>query len=252
MSAVGADPFGEIITRELAEAGVDMSAVTVSSDAPTGIFAKNPQGESTRVHYYRKGSAASRMDRSVLEQIGDARLVHISGITPALSESCRELTDAVMGLDTTISFDVNYRPALWASVAEAASVLADLARRADIVFVGRDEAEVLWGTASVEDVRSFLPEPRILVVKDAAIEAVSFDDEGLVRVPSERVTVVEPVGAGDAFAAGWLSAYLSGRGAAERLKLGHLLASRAVQIVGDCPPAPTPEEIDAFLMEETR
>ena len=229
-----------------------MSAVTVSNDAPTGIFAKNPQGESTRVHYYRKGSAASRMDRSVLEQIGDARLVHISGITPALSESCRELTDAVMDLDATISFDVNYRPALWASVADAASVLADLARRADIVFVGRDEAEVLWGTATAEDVRAFLPEPRILVVKDAAIEAVSFDEEGTVRVPSRRVEVVEPVGAGDAFAAGWLSGYLSERTDVQCLKLGHLLASRAVQIVGDCPPAPTPEEIDAILMEETR
>jgi 2-dehydro-3-deoxygluconokinase len=250
VSAVGADPFGEIITNELAGAGVDLGAVTVSHDAPTGVFAKNPRGASTSVHYYRRGSAASRMTPEAVD--ADARLVHISGITPALSESCRELTEAVMGREATVSFDVNYRPALWSSVEEAASVLADFARRADIVFVGRDEAEELWGTATVEEVRAFLPEPRILVVKDAAIEAVSFSEEGLVRAPARRVEVVEPVGAGDAFAAGWLSGYLSERTAVERLKLGHLLASRAVQIVGDCPPAPSPEEIDAILMEETR
>jgi len=248
VSAVGADPFGEIITRELAGAGVDLGAVAVSPDAPTGIFAKDPAGASTRVHYYRKGSAASRMTPEIAT--GDARLVHISGITPALSEGCRDLTDAIMVREQAVSFDVNYRSALWRGVGEAADVLAGFARRADIVFVGRDEAEELWGTATAEDVRRFLPEPRILVVKDAAIEAVSFSDEGVARVPSRRVEVVEPVGAGDAFAAGWLSGFLSDRTPTERLKLGHLLASRAVQIVGDCPEVPTPDEIRAFLSEE--
>jgi len=247
VSAVGADPFGEIITNELAAAGVDLGAVTVSSDAPTGIFAKNPQGESTRVHYYRRGSAAARMAPGVIT--GDARLVHISGITPALSESCRELTEAVMEREATVSFDVNYRPALWCDVGEAADTLAGLARQADIVFVGRDEAEELWGTATAEDVRDFLPEPRILVVKDAAIEAVSFEGDQTARVPSRRVEVVEPVGAGDAFAAGWLSGYLDDRTARERLLLGHLLASRTVQIVGDCPEVPAADEIQAFLSE---
>lgn len=250
VSAVGADPFGEIITRELAGAGVDLGAVAVSPDAPTGIFAKDPAGASTRVHYYRKGSAASRMDASLAPRAEGARLVHISGITPALSEGCRELTRAVLASESLVSFDVNYRPALWRDAGEAADVLADLSRRADIVFVGRDEAEELWGTTTAEDVRGFLPEPRILVVKDAAIEAVSFSDEGEVRVPSRRVDVVEPVGAGDAFAAGWLSGYLSERTAVERLKLGHLLASRAVQIVGDCPNPPAPDEIRAYVSEE--
>lgn len=250
VSAVGADPFGEIITRELAGAGVDLGTVAVSPDAPTGIFAKDPAGASTRVHYYRKGSAASRMDASLAPRAEGARLVHISGITPALSEGCRELTRAVLASESLVSFDVNYRPALWQDAGEAADVLADLSRRADIVFVGRDEAEELWGTTTAEDVRGFLSEPRILVVKDAAIEAVSFSDEGEARVPSRRVDVVEPVGAGDAFAAGWLSGYLSERTAVERLKLGHLLASRAVQIVGDCPEPPTPDEIRAYVSEE--
>lgn len=254
VSAVGADPFGEIITRELGSAGVELGAVGVASDAPTGIFAKNPAGESTRVHYYRKGSAASRMTPDVLAGAGSARLVHVSGITPALSDGCRALTrdlvaERALG-DAIVSFDVNYRPALWRGRDDAATVLAELARRADIVFVGRDEAEELWGTATAEAVREFLPEPRILVVKDAAIEAVSFEDGEIVRAPSLRVEVVEPVGAGDAFAAGWLSGLLSGRTPRERLRLGHLLASRAVQIVGDCPVAPTADEIQIFLTEE--
>src|SRR5690606_6113276 len=210
---------------------------------------------------------ASRMTPAEIETAGSTRLTHISGITPALSEGCRELTRAVIGGSGVVSFDVNYRPALWSSVEEAANVLADLARQADIVFVGRDEAEVLWGTATAEAVREFLPEPRTLVVKDAAIEAVTFDksafdkstfdksdsnNDTVVRVPSQRVEVVEPVGAGDAFAAGWLSGWLDGRSPRECLQLGHLLASRTVQIVGDCPDVPTADEIQAFLMEDAR
>ncbi len=255
VSVIGADPFGAIITRELESAGVDVNTVTVSADAPTGILVKDTNGESTRVHYYRKGSAASRMTAASLAGAGPARLVHISGITPALSDGCRELTRAVvdqrMLTDAIVSFDVNYRPALWSGSDEAATVLADLARRADIVFVGRDEAEVLWGTAIAEEVRELLPEPRTLVVKDAAVEAVSFENGDVTRVPSQRVQVVEPVGAGDAFAAGWLSALLDERTPRERLQLGHLLASRTVQIVGDCAEVPTADEVQAFLSEDS-
>lgn len=149
ISALGSDPFAQLILDELSRAGVDIAFVAEDPTAPTGLYVKDPHGETTAVHYYRRGSAASRLDASSVTpaMASDARVVHLSGITPALSGSCRRLAravvhDRVLG-PAAVSFDVNYRPKLW-PVAEAADVLADFARQADIVFVGRDEAQTLW------------------------------------------------------------------------------------------------------------
>ncbi|WP_456286419.1 sugar kinase [Microbacterium sp. JZ70] len=260
VSALGDDPFAGIIRDELHGAGVDLSFVATDEEAPTGLYVKDPDGERTTVYYYRQGSAASRMTANGVLGSGaldGTRLVHVSGTTTALSASCRALTNAIVADrrhgDAAVSFDVNYRPRLW-PVAEAAPVLADLSRRADIVFVGRDEAETLWGTSTVEDVRDFLPEPAVLVVKDGAIGAATFGPDGVDWVDARRVDVVETVGAGDAFAAGWLSGWMRGASPRQSLALGHLLASRTVQIVGDCPPVPTDQEIATLfaLVEENR
>lgn len=251
-SRVGADPFGDRILTELTGRGVDCSAVTRAAGERTGLYAKDPAPGGTTVHYYRAGSAASRMSPEFVRGLAalEPRVVHVSGITAALSADCRAalraiVVDRALG-EATVSFDINYRPGLW-SVQEAAPVLAELADAADLVFVGLDEAALLWGTETVEEVRARLAGPRRLVVKDGAREAVEFDGDTLTRVPAHRVDVVEPVGAGDAFAAGWLAALLDGRPAADRLRVGHLLASRVLGVAGDQAPLPTPAEIEATL-----
>src|SRR4029079_4918149 len=89
---------------------------------------QDPAEHATAVHYYRSGSAASRMSPADLERIplDTAELVHISGITAALSESCLRLLEAILDhpARTRVSFDVNYRPALWA-VEQARPVLCE-------------------------------------------------------------------------------------------------------------------------------
>lgn len=138
--------------------------------APTGLYVKDPSEGSTRVHYYRSGSAASHMaaDLTATLPIEDVLLVHLTGITPGLSRSCADLIDAVVervrGTSALLSFDVNYRPGLW-PVGTAAPVLARLANGANIVLVGLDEAKALWGTATPAQVRELLPQPSRLVVK---------------------------------------------------------------------------------------
>src|SRR5205085_4447622 len=101
-------------------------------------------------------------------------LVHISGITPALSTSCLALVETLLGTarprGVRVLFDVNHRPRLWAPEV-AAPVLLALARQADTVFVGLDEAQTLWGTATADDVRRLIGGTGVLVVKDAAIGA---------------------------------------------------------------------------------
>ena len=239
---VGDDPLGRRLVRQLTERGVDTRWVEVDASFPTGMYVKNP---GTGVHYYRANSAASRMSSTFLTRLPlrEARLIHVSGITPVLSPTCSEMIDAVMdrvgGASTLVSFDVNHRAALWAADV-AASRLRTLADQADIVFVGRDEAARLWGISTAQEVRDLLASPSYLIVKDGAVGATEFarGENGCdvqTFVASMRVEVVEEVGAGDAYAAGYLAALLAGLDAHARLRGGHERAALSLQTMGDVP-----------------
>jgi 2-dehydro-3-deoxygluconokinase len=237
-SRVGNDPFGRRIVDTIVRAGVDTSYVTVDQRAPTGLYFKDPAGFG--VLYYRANSAASRMSEEWLADVpvASARIVHVSGITPALSATCAGLVEAVIETahraGVLVSFDVNYRPQLW-PVAEASRVLLSLARQADLVFTGRDEAELLWGTSAATDVRRLLPRPERLIVKDASVGATEFLGEEETFVAAPEVAVLESVGAGDAFAAGYLAAFLSELESGAALVQGHALAASALRSMLDVP-----------------
>ena len=240
-SRLGADPLGDRIAEELSRRGI-LLWVDRDEDAPTGVMFKDPGAEGSSVHYYRRGSAASRMTRGQVpaERLAGVRIVHTTGITPALSTTCREMVDLLFedarAAGALVSFDVNDRRALW-SMEDAATTLARLANAADIAFVGRDEAERVWGTATASDIRAFLPNCALLVVKDGDVGATAFDgDAEPVFVPAPTVEVVEPVGAGDAFASGFLAATLEDLPLADRLQAGHDAAARVLRIAADMPP----------------
>ncbi|MVA74889.1 sugar kinase [Auraticoccus sp. F435] len=243
VSRLGDDPLGRRILSTLDAGGVDTGWVRTDPGAPTGLYLKDPAPGATAVHYYRAGSAASRMgpDDLAALPLEEADVVHLSGITPALSASCADLVEALVarlaGTSTLVSFDVNYRPGLW-PVEQAGPVLLELARRCDLVLVGRDEAETLWGAATAEDVRSLLPDPVTVVVKDGPVGATEFAGDTATFLEAPTVEVVEPVGAGDAFAAGYLDGLLDGADPAERLRRGHRLAARALSSTSDFAPAP--------------
>ena len=256
VSRVGDDAFGRRVLERVRAAGVDVSGVRTDPARPTGLLFKDPArgaGGGTRVSYYRHGSAASAMGPYVLDEkaMRTADVWHFTGITPALSASCRHLVEAALtGGGTgrpTVSFDVNHRPAVWREA--PGDLLRRLAQAADIVFVGLDEAQALWGDGvrEPEDVRALLSSPRILVVKDAENAATAYFGQTRTCVPSLTVEVVEPVGAGDAFAAGFLAGLLRGENAERCLRLGHLTAVSALTVTGDHGPLPAPEEIDRLL-----
>ncbi len=240
-SRLGADPLGARIVAELDRRGVDLW-VEQDGTLPTGVMFKDPGAEGSSVYYYRRGSAASHMGPGFLdaERLAGVKIVHTTGITPALSSSCRgmveELFATARAAGALVSFDVNDRRVLW-SQEEAAVTLARLAGAADLAFVGRDEAERIWGTATAEDIRAFLPDCALLVVKDGDVGATAFGgDAALVFVPAPVVDVVEPVGAGDAFASGFLAATLDGLPLEQRLSAGHRAAERVLAIAADMPP----------------
>ena len=234
-SRLGADALGRRVARQLAARGVDVSRVDFDDAHPTGLYVKDP---GNGVLYYRRGSAAAHLAEADADAVSfeGVDLLHVSGITAAISASAASFLSRVIARareqGVTVSFDVNHRAPLW-DAASAAPVLLELARSADVVFVGRDEAETLWGTASPSDVRALLPDVPELVVKDGDVGATAFVGADAVFEPALVVELVEAVGAGDAFAGGYLAGLLSGDAIADRLRAGHERAARTLQTTTD-------------------
>jgi 2-dehydro-3-deoxygluconokinase len=132
------------------------------------------------------------------------------------------------------SFDVNYRPGL--HDADSAQRLRELARSSDLVFCGLDEAQALWGAESPDDVCDLLEGPATVVVKQGRDGATAYRDGEAWHVPAPDVEVVEPVGAGDAFAAGVLDGILDSAPVRDCLERGAALAGEALRVDGDLPP----------------
>ncbi|GAB2513861.1 sugar kinase [Nocardiopsis aegyptia] len=241
LSALGDDPFGRLVRARLTAAGVHCVART-DHERTTGLYMKEPRPEGTRVRYWRRDSAASTLGRPDAAQAWRLRprLVHTSGITAALSASTDGLVEELLDAappGTLRSFDVNYRPAL--HDARNADRLLDLARRADLVFCGLDEAQSLWGVTDPAGLRELLRGPDLLVVKQGAEGATAVRGDRSWFQAAPRVEVVEPVGAGDAFAAGFLDRFLDDAPMPDCLAEGARLAGVVLGLHGDIPPEPS-------------
>ncbi|WP_434440831.1 sugar kinase [Lentzea sp. E54] len=250
VSSVGDDSFGRAVLDVVGGFGVDVSAVRIDSSRPTGLYVKEASPHGSPVRYYRRGSAASGMGLEMIDRLGlgEVKLVHLSGITAALSDSCLAMMRELLRRPRhgfRISFDLNWRPALWSD--RDPRVLRELADLADVVLAGSDEAELVWGTGDPSRLRKLLPGPASLVVKHGAEGATLLEGGSSYFEPALKVAVVEPVGAGDAFAAGFLAATLAGESPSVRLRAGHLQAASALltaEDVGD----PLPEDVTGPLL----
>jgi 2-dehydro-3-deoxygluconokinase len=255
----GRDELGAFLHAELQRRGVDVAAVEIDPERPTGCYAKVTEADAageprSRMSYRRAGSAASAMtpaflDRPALrDRLATAQVIHTSGITAALSDSCAALVHELTGRPRSglLSFDVNWREQMWPG--GDPGVVAALADRADLVLVGGDEAERVFGTDDPAHLRRLLPHPRWLVVKDGARRALAVDRTGaVIDQPALRVEVVEPVGAGDAFAAGLLTGLVRGEPLARCLRRGHLHAAAVLTVTGDSAPMPPGDVLDPLL-----
>jgi len=254
VSRLGDDPLGRLIEESVASAGVDV-AVARDDSRPTGVLTKHLTGSHALVRYYRSESAARRLSIDDLARTGRARWMHTTGITAALSDSAAGLAAAVVerraGSADRVSFDLNLRPALWPDTATAAAALLDLCREADVVFLGDDESEALFGTSQPDALAALIlqREGQEVVLKRGARNAVVITREGQVAEPALQADVVDLTGAGDAFAAGYLAASCWGWPTRSRLRLGHLMGSRVVGVVEDVPPPFTTTELDALTPE---
>lgn len=251
VSSLGADGQGDLVERAIRGEGVEVHAHR-DPTRPTGLMVKECRTpRHTRVTYYRAGSAASALTSGDVpdELLAATRLVHVSGITAGLSPDSTahvaEVLDRARGAGAQVSFDLNYRAALWPAE-HAAAAYRDLLGFADVVFGGLGELRLLdphidgidaaWELVSASGVRQ-------LVALDGArgAQARTVDDKAATGVYD--VPVVDTVGAGDAFVAGYLTAHLEGLELADRLDRGARVAAFVCMTHGDWEGMPTRAEL---------
>lgn len=255
-SKLGDDEFGRYIQATIRGEGVDVSRVKTDSERNTGILFKerfvhvNPN-----VYYYRKGSAASSLSVEDIdaEYIKASKILHITGITPALSKSAREAVFKAIEIakenQVIVSFDPNIRLKLW-SVEEARPILLEIIKMSDIVLPGIEEGRILFGTEDRDEIVNNLLESGCDTI------AVKLGKDGCYvanrtkRYFVKGYTVEAPedtVGAGDGFAAGFLAGLLRNLGIKEAAEYANGVGAMATLVRGDMEGFPTFEQLMQFI-----
>ncbi|MBB6731627.1 sugar kinase [Cohnella zeiphila] len=262
ISRLGADPFGDYVLATLAGEGVDVSLTERDGAFPTAVYFKEFKGYGDpNVYYYRKGSAVSqwtpdRVDRNWFE---GARHLHVTGITPALgpgtADTVRKAMTVAREMGLTVSFDPNLRRKLWSEEA-ARETLLSLIPLCDVFMPGLEEAEFLVGPMTEEAYGAHFLTMGVnaVVLKLGEEGSIGFTSLAAVRSKPHKVSrVIDTVGAGDAFAAGFLSAWLAEEGENDEERLGlalaraNLMGALATQYRGDWEGMPKLSEVNRML-----
>ncbi|MEU6309413.1 sugar kinase [Streptomyces sp. NPDC047014] len=255
---VGADSAGTAILAGLRGESVDVSRARVDDTAPTGLMLRERRTpDHTHVTYYRHGLAGARLVPEDIDAqlVAAASVLHITGITPALGAgpraAVRHAVDLARAAGITVSLDLNHRARLW-SRQEAAAELTDLVARADIVFAGADEATLIVPEDEPAAMaRALLARgPREAVLKLGARGAVAATHDTEAVQGIVPVTPVNPIGAGDAFVAGYLAGHLDGAHLPGRLLLAATCGAFAVASPGDWEGLPRRAELGLLQGED--
>jgi 2-dehydro-3-deoxygluconokinase len=249
------DEFGRFILNSIRAEGVDTSRVIFDDTYRSGIMFKELNlDDDTKIYYYRENSAASHMCPDDLDKdyIAGAQLLHLTGITPVLSESCHEtVLEAVKiakSSNRLVSFDPNIRHKLWNDI-NYLNTITEILCQADIVSCGLDEAELLFKTRDINRVFEtiFGKGARFAAVKNGADGAWVGTKDKICEVAPTRWKRVDSVGAGDAFDAGFIAGILEGLPIETCGKMGNIMGGLATQTTGDTEALPTREEMYGYL-----
>ncbi|SHJ55033.1 5-dehydro-2-deoxygluconokinase [Anaerobranca californiensis DSM 14826] len=260
ISLLGADPHGEYIKAFIQGEGVDTSQVKFTTAAPTGLFFKERReiGE-TKVYYYRKNSAFSTIKPEDLneEYIAQSKYLHLTGITPALSDSCYQTVlraiEIAKKYNVKISFDPNLRLKLWKNKNHMKEVILNLIKEADIVLPGLSEGQIIFDTNNPEEIAKKILGfgEKIIAIKLGPEGSLIADSNSMKYVKGFKIErEVDPVGAGDGFAAGFLAGLLKGYDLSQSALIGNAVGAFAVTVKGDVEGLPTMDELQIFMGEK--
>jgi len=251
VSRVGDDPLGDEIVRTLRGEGVDVARVQRSRTRPTGLLVKELRSPGdVRVHYYRQGSAATEL--AAIGEIPAARHVHVTGITLALgagpAAAVSELLAAARAMAASVSLDANIRLKLW-SLDDAVTALREILPNVDDLLLSEAEALALAGAGELEEALRWLADSAAarVVVRRGAAGAVGLAAGERVEVAAQAAgPVVDCVGAGDAFTAGYLFERLRGTTFEAAMTTGSWTAGHVVSHLGDYEGLPDRADYDAW------
>jgi 2-dehydro-3-deoxygluconokinase len=250
---VGDDPLGLGILSTLRAEDVDVSRAIVDDAAPTGLLVRDTHAERRiDVVYARLGSAGSRLSPSDLDRdyLISARVLHVTGITPALSPTALAATAEAVRIASeagvVVSFDPNLRRRLWSDMAAARRALLPLIERSQIVLVGHAEATLLTGQETPVAAGQWLTDHGVttVAVKLGADGALGFGGGHSYHGQALAVHPADPIGAGDAFDAAFLCAWMRGADLPECVDEGNLAAGLSIQVCGDIEGLPYRHEMD--------
>lgn len=257
ITRLGEDPLGKYIKRYLEEERISTEFVTFDKLNKTGIMLKSKVlvGD-PETAYYRKDSAFSKMKAEDIEAIDleGVRLLHITGIPPALSQGCREATyrlmDRAKEKGIFITFDPNLRPVLWESKEVMIEVINGLARKCDLILPGIEEGLILTGSSSPEKIADFYNELGVneIVVKCGGKGAyVRNNNESYFQRGFKVDKVIDTVGAGDGFAVGIISGKLENLTLKESVIRANAIGAIQVTFESDNEGLPTKEELIKYM-----
>lgn len=260
ISRLGRDEFGAYVLGLMRSEGVDTAAVRMTGDAQTGVFFRDNRADGrSSVIYYRKNSAFAGLGPDDLDEnyIASARILHLTGITPGLSHSCREAVFRALEIaganGVTVVFDPNYRATIWPPD-EARPCIEDLMLRSDHVLAGQEDLSKLTGLTGEGAQLEYLHDLGLstVVLKLGADGAVLSSTVGVERVGALGAEhVVDRFGAGDAFAAGYIVGLLEGRELLESVALGNAVAGWSVRLPGNIESLPDRNDLRRLKSGQT-
>jgi len=254
ITALGQDEFGDSFMRLWAENGVDASQVSRRADAHTGVYFVTHGPDGHVFSYLRAGSAASRMTPEQLprDYIADARVLHVSGISMAISASAAdtvfEAIEIARNAGVLVSFDTNLRLRLW-PIERARAITEAAMRKCDIALPGLEDANQLIGISDPDVIADHYLEGGAKVV------ALTLGQEGCLvatpdgrrRVAGIKVKAVDATAAGDTFDGNFLAEYLRHGDPFEAARFANAAAALSTQGYGAVAPMPRREEVEAAL-----
>lgn len=252
ISRLGNDDFGKYILKTTRGEGVDISEVKLVDQYPTSVYFREVLADgSSRSFYYREKSPTSTMKCEDLNEdyFKNSKILHITGVFPSITKNNQEIILESVRLakkhDLLISFDPNIRLKMWTKE-EAKAYIEKLLPYVDILLIGDEEIEILLGEVTIEDAIKTFHDYGIknVVVKKGAKGALGSDGKNVYEVDAIKPkALVDTVGAGDGFAAGFLTSLIKGKTLEECIKFANAVGSLVVGVEGDNEGLPYYEDV---------
>ncbi|RII32470.1 sugar kinase [Clostridium chromiireducens] len=256
ISRLGNDDFGKHILKTARGEGIDTSEVQLVDGYPTSVYFREVLADgSSRSFYYREKSPTSTMKCEDLneEYFKSAKVLHITGVFPSITNNNQEIILEAVKLakknNLTVSFDPNIRLKMWTKE-EAKEYIEKLLTDVDILLIGDEEIEILLGDVTIEDAIKTFHGYGIgkVVVKKGAKGALGSDGENIYEVDAIKPkALVDTVGAGDGFAAGFLNALIKGETLEGCVRYANAVGSLVVGVEGDNEGLPYHEDVLVHL-----